>query len=254
MSKATGTQLLSKAFHILHLFDSQNREMSLAEIAKKTEYHPATVHRILQALVYEGFMSQDPKSSRYSLGMGLVKMGELAKQSNSLFEISKPYAEELAKKFGETITIEFLNSNLEMDTLLFIPSSYRLGETPKIDISVPAHCTATGKIMLASLPDEQIEQYLQKELVALTPKTITNTEKLRSELALVREQKYAVNWEELEVGLMAVAAPLLDFNQHVIAGLSIGGPVSRVSEDKLQHMKTEVMQAARIVSAALRGR
>jgi DNA-binding IclR family transcriptional regulator len=182
MPRVKGTQVVARVCQLLRSFDGNNTHLSLAEIAREVNLPPATAYRILQALVYEGLLRQDPETTNYSLGFGLVGLGELAKQSNDLPEIARPHAEKLAQFFGETVTIEVLNPhNGQVDTALFVPSSYRLSQLPSYNRSVPAHCTATGKVQLAHLPSEQLDEYLAQELQALTPKSIVAPEQLSDE-------------------------------------------------------------------------
>ena len=251
MTKGSGTQLISRAFRLLRLFDHQHVEMSLSKLAEKAELHPTTAYRILQALMNEDFLIQNPETTRYSLGFGLIKIGELAKRSNNLIKIAMPYAKVLAEKTGEGVTVELLNRNMQVDAVLFLPSPYRLGGQPKYDHPAPAYCTATGKVQLAYLSTRKIDEYFLRDLPRLTPMTIVDTDELREELQTIREQGYATNLEELEPGLVATAAPIWDLHGHVIAGISVGGPITRLTEDILSGISDEVIRAAAAISKDL---
>ena len=251
MSKIAGTQTISRACQLLRSFNSNNNELSLSDLAKDVGLHPATAYRLLQALVVEGFLTQDPESTKYSLGIGLAKIGELAKQSNSLTKIACPHVEKLAKQWGEATTIDILNRDMEADTILIIPSAYRLGEMPSYDFPAPAHCTATGKMLLAHLPPAQLEEFLQRDHIRLTPKTITDPGELKTELTRTRQDGYATNLEEQEVGLIAIAAPIWDMHNKVIAAISVGGPVSRLSDGNIPAIRTGVIDTARSISLDL---
>lgn len=247
MSKTTGTQVISRTCSILRSFDEAHPELSLAEIARKNQLHPTTAYRILQALVEEGFLIQDSESTKYSLGYGLVQIGELAKQGNALLKMVRPHAEKLAQIWKETISIEILNG-LEVDTVLFIPATYRIGALPPHGKPIPAHCTATGKAQLAFLPADQLESLLTSEFKAITANTITDPERLRADLAKVREQGYAIAMEELEVGFIAVAAPIFDRIGRAFAAISVGGPSSRFSKEQIAEIAASVVKIAREIS------
>lgn len=249
MAGNPGTQVISRTCRLLQSFDRSNRELSLAELARKNKLHPTTAFRILQALVEEGFLIQDTESTKYSLGYGLVMLGELAKQGNALLKMVCPYAEKLAQISGESITIEILNHNTQVDPVLFIPSSYRVSDQqPPHGKPMPAHCTATGKVQLAYLPADQLESIFARGLQALTVNTITNPVRLKEYLAKVREQGYATAQEELEIDLVAIAAPIFDIYGRVLAGISVGGPSSRLTEERISEIAPRIVEIAREIS------
>jgi IclR family transcriptional regulator, acetate operon repressor len=245
----SGTQVISRVFALLQSFDRANPELSLAELARKNKLHPTTAYRILQALVEEGFLIQDAESTRYSLGYGLVMLGELAKQGNALLKLVYPYAEKLAQITGESITIEVLNRNMQVDPVLYIPSSHRVSDQqPPHGKPMPAHCTSTGKVQLAYLPPVQLESILSRGLQALTPYTITDPARLKEQLVKVREQGYATVREELEIDLVAMASPIFDINARVVAGISVGGPSSRLTEKRISEIAPRLVEIAGEIS------
>lgn len=252
MTEIAGTQLISRTCQILHSFNKATPELSLAAISKKCSLPPATAFRILQALVIEGFVIQDPISTNYRLGYGLVSIGELAKLSNSLLKIVRPFAEELNKITGEYVTLEKLNRNMWVDTLDFVPTSnYRLNIQPSRDLSLPAHCTATGKVQLAYLPEERIDTLLSRKLEKLTPYSITDPKKLKEHLAVIRQQGYAISQQELEIGFVAIAAPIFELNREVVAAISVGAPDIRFTNERVESLIPELTRIATSISAML---
>lgn len=252
MTERTGTQLISRTCRILRSFSSLHPELSLAEIAKISQLHPATVHRILQALVVEEFLIQDPRSTRYRLGYGLVGLGELAKQSNDFLKIVRPYAEELERITGEYVAIEVLNQDMYVDTLDFIPStSYRLSEKPIYGLSVAAHCTASGKMLLSYLPADKLEEFLSRGLQAFTARTITNPKVFKEHLSVIRQQGYAVAESELEVGFISIAAPIFGSQQTPTAAIKVGAPTMRLTGERIQAVAPKVIAVAASISAVM---
>jgi DNA-binding IclR family transcriptional regulator len=249
MVKSTGTQSISRALQLLQSFDRTHLELSLTELAKKNNLHPTTTYRILQALVEEGYLMQGIDSTRYILGYGLVMLGELAKQGSALLKIAYPYAEKLANLSFESITVEVLNRNMQVEPVLIIPSTYRVSaQLPSHANPMPAHCTATGKVQLAYLPSEDLETLLARGLQKFTPETITDPVRLREHLAKVREQGYAMAREELEVDLVAIAAPIFNINDRVVAGISVGGPASRLTEVRISEFAPKLIEIAQEIS------
>jgi IclR family transcriptional regulator, KDG regulon repressor len=248
MAGNPGTQVVNRTCRLLESFSASNPELSLAELARQNKLNPTTAYRILQALVEEGFLIQDSISTKYSLGYRLVLLGEMATKGNALLKVVCPYAEELAKISGETITIEVLNPNFQVETILFIPSTYRVIAQSSHGKPIPSHCTATGKAQLAFLPAEQLQSFLGRGLQALTQNTITNPIILEEHLIKVRNQGFATAREELEPDLVAIAAPIFDEKSRVIAGISVGGPSSRLTQQRMTEIAPRVVEIAMKIS------
>ncbi len=246
-----GTQVIDRTVQILNCFSAQQPSLSLAELVKKTGLHPATAHRILQALTMADLLSQDADTTRYRLGYGLIRLGELARRGNNLLQISQPHIQELARRWGEAVVIDVPDRELRMETIALIPSTYRLSTSESYDFPAWPHSTASGKVILAHQSAAVLDEYIQAGLLALTPSTITDGEALKFELAKVRTQGYATNIEEQELGLVAVGAPILDGRGCAIAALSIGGPSTRIQGDHFQSMVDSVIAAAKQISHEL---
>ncbi len=247
----TGTQVIQRACQILRCFDEQHTERSLGEIVRLTELKPPTAHRILQALVTEGLILQDVSTSRYQLGYSLIKMGDLARKSNDLVQTASRYLQDLAHLWGEATVVDVPDQNLFMVSVLLIPSTYRLGTTSSYDRPAWAHATAAGKAILAYLPDHELEKFLANQLPAFTNSTITDPILLRKELELVTRQRYATNYEEQELGLFAVGAPIFDHTNRAIAALSIGGPSARIAGENFSKIANSLIDTADRISLDL---
>lgn len=246
-----GAQVIQRACQVLRCFDEQHPERSLAEVVRLTELKPPTAHRILQALVSEGLILQDCDTSCYRLGYALIKMGDLARKSNDLVQTASRYLPDLAQQWGEATVIDVPDQNLFMLSVLLIPSTFRLGTTSSYERPAWAHATAAGKAILAHLPEPELEKFLASPLPSFTNSTITDPESLRKELAQIVRQRYATNYEEQELGLVAVGAPIFDHTRRVIAALSIGGPSARMCADHFQSIASSVIEAADCISADL---
>lgn len=246
-----GTQVIVRACDIMRCFDPKNPELSLAEIVQMTGFQPPTAHRILKALTSQGLILQDVSTSRYRLGYTLVKLGELAKKSNDLIQVAQRHVHELAKQWGEATVIDVPDHNLFMDSVLIVPSTYRLSTSVSYDRPLWPHTTAAGKSVLAFLAEDRLEKFLRQELPSYTSFTITDPELLRVELAQVAERGYATNYEEQELGLVAVGAPIFDHTQRVIAALSIGGPSARMLNGNFEKIIQSVVNTAEVISFEL---
>jgi DNA-binding IclR family transcriptional regulator len=233
------------------LFNRLQLELSLTEMAKQAGLHPSTTYRILQALVQEDLLAQDPENGKYRLGLGLLRLGELAKLINDLIRVARPHVEKLAALWDEVTIVETMDKNFNLTKIFLIPSSYRVAANPSYDKSVPPHCISAGKVLLAHLPAVQLDEYISRGLVPLTDKTITDPRQLKDELRKVRHQGYATNNEEQESGFIAFGVPIREMDGQVIAALSIGGPSSRLTQEKTLAIIESLMITGRAISADL---
>jgi len=249
--KLRGAQAVHRAISVLRAFGAEDVEMGGAEVSRKVGLHVATTHRLLQSLVAEGLITQDPDTSKYRLGVGLIPLGELARQSNILPRIAEPHARHLAEQWGEAVNLDVFNHEMHVISVVQIPSSYLLQVTADYITPMPPHCTSTGKALLAYSPAPVVQSVLAKGLVAKTSRTITDPAMLLKELEETRQRGYATNLGELEEGLHAVGAAVRDRTGQVIAALSMGGPAVRISPQKLPAIAQAVRETADRISQDL---
>ena len=178
-------------------------------------------------------------------------MGDLARKSNDLVQTASRYLQDLAHLWGEATVVDVPDHNLFMVSVLLIPSTYRLGTTSSYDRPAWPHATAAGKAILAYLPDHELEKFLANRLPSFTNSTITDPILLRKELELVTRQRYATNYEEQELGLFAVGAPIFDHTKRAIAALSIGGPSARIAGENFLKIVNSVIDTADRISLDL---
>jgi DNA-binding IclR family transcriptional regulator len=243
-----------RALRVLKLFDSKQAEWSLNELLEVAGLNKTTLFRLLSALEAEGLL-QRSASGNYRLGAEMIALGGRAMRHNPLREVARSLMQELAEHTKERVTLEMLVSNRDdthaMLVLDEVKSSHLLGINQFIGSRLPIHATSTGKIVLAFLPEEELDVVLQQEFPALTGQTLTNEGALRSMLSVYCEQGYATAMSELEIGLMATAAPIFNYTGEPIAALSIVGPSIRVDEARLHQLGQEVRAAAATISYQL---
>lgn len=232
-----GTQLIARAFQLLKMFDDRRSEWQLTDLVAASGLKKTTVFRILTALEAEG-MIQRTAQGAYALGVEVIALGGRAMRSNPLRKVAHPYLRRMVEQTMETATLETLwldptglPTTAVLDEVL---SPKLLGVTQYIGMQFPAHMTSTGKVILAYEAPERIEQLLPETLPARTEQTITSRAQLQTALAAVRNQGFALSSHELEVGIMAAAAPIFDHNGQIWAALSVSGPESRISTERQQ--------------------
>lgn len=243
-----GTKAVVRAVAILKAFREERAEWGLTELAGKLSLSKATVFRLVGALEREGMLTRDPERDVYRLGPELIVLGTLALHSADLRQVAHVQLQELAARIGESATLEVLvgEHTLILDEVL---GRFRLGSAAEVGTRWPAHTTSTGKVLLAAARQEGIA--LPNRLEARTPNSITSAARLEQELARVARQGYAVAMEELEPGLVAIAAPVRDHEGRVVAALSIGGPTGRMATDRIPELGALVQSAADEVSRRL---
>ena len=245
-----GTQAVARAIGLLKAFSDAQPEWNLSDLATATGLNKTTAFRLLAALEAEGLIMRNSVSGGYRLGVALVALGGCAMRSNPVRTMSRPVLESIAQECDETATLEVLagSSVLIVDE---VSSRHPMGMSQDVGSRLPAHATATGKLLLAFTTKGPLEQHLRFPLVQLTEQTINTPEALQAELELTRRQGYATASGELEPGFVAIAAPIYDRDRQVVAAISIGGSSLRLTPERMPTLAALVQMAARQISRQL---
>jgi DNA-binding IclR family transcriptional regulator len=214
---------LQKALAILDAVGRAAVPPRIAEAAISAGVSRPTAYRIVQALVANGYLAQDPQSGRLSIGFSVLMLSSSLLDRNRLRLESLPHLETLAKASGERANLGILHQNkvlylagVEKPTLPTIYS--RFGKT------APAHCSSLGKAIVAHLPEAELRALLAAEpLEASTPHSITNARRFMKELEAVRKQGYAVDREEHVLNSCCVAVPIFNSQRRVVGAIGISG-------------------------------
>jgi DNA-binding IclR family transcriptional regulator len=227
-------QAIERAVSILNAFSPEDPELGVTELAERLGLHKSTVHRFMVNLDAAGLVERNPRTGRYRLGLRIFELGGLVMQQMNLWDEALPFLEGLVHDTGETGHLAVLDG----------------GEAIYIE-RVEAR-RALGKVLLADLPSERVDQIVaERGLAAYTPHTITDPDQLAVELERIRALGYAVDNEEYDEGLRCIGAPVRDHSGHVVAALGIGGPVTRITPDRVDELAELVMTAARGLSRRL---
>ncbi len=242
---------VGNALRLLLLF----RERKVLRLSDASDYlgvANSTAHRLLAMLVHHEFVEQEPGQRTYVAGPALVEIGLAAVRRMDLRTSARPVLEDLAALSGETALL----SRLEGDSVVCldsIESKKALRVATQAQLTLPAHCTASGKALLAMLPREEFRRLYPSRvrLPAPTAKTIRDRAGLESALDEVRERGYATSEEESEEGLISVAAVVRDARARVVVALSVSGPVSRLDARRRALHIEEVRAAAKQLTQLL---
>eukprot|EP01022_Parablepharisma_sp_SALTPOND_P026750 TRINITY_DN64777_c0_g1_i1.p2 TRINITY_DN64777_c0_g1~~TRINITY_DN64777_c0_g1_i1.p2 ORF type:complete len:270 (-),score=96.34 TRINITY_DN64777_c0_g1_i1:452-1261(-) len=243
-------KVLHKAFALLDLFNSDVEELSTPEITEQLGYTQTTVFRIIANLEEAGYLEKNRDSGKYRLGIKLFLLGSRVKPYRYLKSAAKPLLEKLNHQTGETVHLAVLHK-YQVLYLDKIESS----QTVRVVVSqvghkLPAHCSGVGKVLLANLPQDEVKEAVEESgLPSFTRNTITTWNQLKVELENTRERGFAVDNEEIELGLTCVAAPVFVDNR-VVAALSVSVPKERF-EKASQSLTDLVVQTARELSDVL---
>jgi len=218
---------LARGLMVMQSFSPQTPHMTISQLSAKTGLSRAAVRRCLYTLTKLGFAGIED-GSRYALRPRMLTLSNSYSASNSLSTAAQPILERMSAVLRESFSV----ATLDGDDIVYVArSSVARGMSDDLHIGsrLPAYCTSMGRVLLAFLPGEQLEQYLARVvLAAFTPRTITNDEKLRLALRNVRRHGYALVDQEYEIGLRSLAVPVYAPTGRVVATINLSGSAPRI--------------------------
>lgn len=241
-----GTQSVLRAIAVLKTLGRSGESYGITELGTATGLSKATVFRLLGALENEGMVARDANSGAYRLGPELITLGASAQCAADLRVIAHDELLRLARETGETATLEVLLAG-EVLILDEAKGRFLLCGTPEIGRRLPAHATSTGKVLLALTKPEPVMPHLTR----VGPKSITDREAFDRELARVRKQGFACAIDELEPGLVALAAPVRNHAGFVVGAVSVNGPALRIHAKRRRTLVLELRGAADRISTRM---
>ncbi len=224
---------LARGLIVIQAFTQQNPQMTISQLSIKTGLSRAAVRRCLYTLAKLGFAGAED-GSRYSLRPRMLTLSHTYTTSNTLSTAAQPILERMSAALHESFSV----ATLDGEDIVYIART-QVNRVMAVDLHIgsrlPAYCTSMGRILLAYLPPEQLEQYLAKvSLVPHTTRTITSVEKLRVILRNIRRNGYAICDQEYEVGLRSLAVPVYSSSGRVVATLNLSGNAPRLSVLEMQ--------------------
>lgn len=228
-------QSVIRALKVLELLTSEEASLSLKEITKRSGLSKPTVFRILSTLKTMDYIEQEPVSGNYLLGLKVFEMGSAFIDKMSLRSFAMPLIQELVDKCNETVHLAILDRT-EIVYIDKIDGTQTIRMMSAVGKRGPVHCTSVGKVILAQKPTaEQDEILASRELVRLTENSITDKEVLKKELEQIKKEGYAIDNEELEIGLKCIGVPIFDYHGEAVGGISVSGPSSRFTSTRLKN-------------------
>ena len=246
-----GVQSIDRAVAILRCFDARRPELGISEIARMTGLSTSTTHRLLAAMQSNSLVRQTP-GRRYGLGPLLVQLARSGAVPTTLRDAALPFLRALRDEIDETVAVHELLPTDERAVVDQVESHQELRRT-YTDIGVPLALPhgAPGKAILAMLPPDRQERWLSRPIPVATPRTVTDPDELRAQLAAIRTRGWAESHAERYPGIRAVAAPLFDHTGNVVGALGASVPEVRMDDHRAAELGERVRAVAWEVSETL---
>ena len=241
---------LARGLAVVQAFSDSRKPQTIANISQKTGIPRAAVRRCLFTLQQLGYV--DAELNNFSLRPKVLTLGYSYLSSTPLTVSAQPYLNSISRTLNESSSLAVLDDG-EVLYVARAATSRVMSVALNTGSRLPAYCTSLGRVMLAHLPPADLERYLAKtKLRAMTKNTVVSQKGLRDILAGVRADGYAVNDEELELGLRSIAVPVRGAAGTVVAALNVGAQAARVSVKQLENeFLPELLKGAQELSILL---
>lgn len=237
----TFVRSLDRGLAVIRAFGPGNERLTLSEVAKETGLTRSAARRFLLTLVEIGYVRSDGRE--FSLRPRILELGYTYLSGMGITELARPHVEDLVATVEESATVGVLD-DLDMVCILRVPARRVMVVALAVGTRMPTYATATGRVLLAGLSEDEFEAYLDRvRLAPLTGRTVHDRELLRSIVEQTRADGFARVDQELEDGLRSAAVPIRDANGHVMAGLAIPGHASMLTMDALRDELVPAMRA-----------
>ena len=250
-SERHGIQSVDRAITLLEAIADAGGETTLTELSRRTKLNISTCHHLLATLVARGYVAKVPVRRSYALGARILYLSNACLRQVDLPARANPFIEQINATTGETVHLAVLQG----DTMVKVAK--RESRHPvRVDTGVlgrtdAAHATATGKAMLAWLPEDEMRRVLAHGMARYTPNTITEWPALIEELRHVRRDGYSMDREEFQPGVICIGAAIRDHSGAVVGAISASTPTMRASDEHLILVREQVVGAVRALSAGL---
>jgi DNA-binding IclR family transcriptional regulator len=237
---------LEKGIKLMELLVAHG-ELSVSEAARLMGTNRASSHRYISTLKDLGYAEKN-SNNKYETSLKIMILSQKLADRFEIRRIAKPYMHRLSMMYKETINLGlFKNQEIihidKIDSLEVLRIDSALGD------KAPAYCTALGKCILAFLPDHELAHYLSTiERLPLVSNTITDKDEFLQELSRVRKNRYAIDDEEMTIGLRCIAAPIFDHNNYPVYAISISGPSIRLTHRVLERIKADILKVSEDLS------
>lgn len=231
---------LAKAVKLLECFSMERPELGIKELSEMLDIQKSTAHNIADTFKKLGYLSQNPETNKYFLGLGLLKFSYTINNHLGFRNFFLPFMEKISGQTNEVVFLGIPHGGEVLYLECYFPTGSRatrniLGERAHM------HCTGLGKAMLAFLPEQEQNKYATARLKKFTERTITTAPLLLEELAQIRNRGYAIDNMEHEHGVTCVAIPVFSAGNQIVAALSTSAPSLRLDDESITRV-AEIMR------------
>jgi len=241
---------VERALDVLLCFTNQTPELSMTQIAELVGINKSTVHRLLATLERKRFVERDPLTGLYRPGIRFLQVAYLTLEHNDLRRLAIPYMSQLCEQQRENVNLAILD-DIDVTYLHVMESPQRVKLAAAPGQRLPAFCTASGKAILAFIPEENVKRIIERGMPKYTPRTLTSSQEFFKDLHLTRERGFAISEQEFEDGINAIATPIFDRNQQPIASLSVAGPAYRLTRERMLAISPALLATTREIAQAV---
>lgn len=241
---------VATAIALLKCFSAEEHELGVSELARKLGVAKSTVHRLARTLIGDGMLEQNPENEKYRLGIALFGLGALVRRRMNLSSEARQDLFALRQATHETVQLAILDGT-DIMFVYNLESTQAIRVNSDIGVRTPALATASGRAIMAFQPEDVVAAALAGGLARRTPKTEIEPVRLMKLLAEVRQRGYAIEDEECEAGMRAVAAPVRGAGGKVVGSVAVAGPVQRLSKELLAKLAPKVIATAEAISVRL---
>ena len=235
---------VERALDVVMCFTRQTPELTMTQISEMVEINKSTVHRLLATLEGKRFVERDAITGLYKPGIRLLQMAFLTLEHNDLRRLAAPFLHNLCDQFRENVNLSVLDDT-DVIYLEVIESPQRVKLAAEPGQRLPAFCTASGKAIIAFLPEDKVRDILARGMPKYTQNTLISEEVFWENMRHTREQGYAISEQEFEDGINAIAAPICN---HPIASVSIAGPAYRLTRERMIEIGPQLLTAVKKIA------
>lgn len=252
-SKSTNTSSTAlKALSVLEAVAFSSRPVSVSEVAEQVSIDKSTAYRMLKTLTDSGYVAQDEISKRYKLSYKVVSLSRNLLADSEITQLIRQRLQQITAETRETLHLSVLDGH-ETVLILRVKGTQLVTVDFQIGDRVLLHCTSIGKALLAFQDVRYIEEVIAAGLPKMASNTITDPDAFRKELQHIRSQGYAIDDREFSDSMRCIAVPIFEGGGRVHRGISISGPDSRFSFERLEELKDPLLRASQELSEQLGG-
>lgn len=244
-------QSVDRSLALLELLAEYPKGISIADLSKGSDLHKSTVHRLLNTLVYKGFVKQNPKDNTYMLSLKLFELGSSVVNGTSIRNVSKPYLRKLRDLTGEVVHLVIPESPY----IIYI-DKFDSNETIRMHSNIgkrsPMYCTSVGKAILATYSNDEIKEvWATSDIQRFTEHTITDLDDFMETIEAVRQNGFAEDNEENELQVRCFGAVIKDYSGDAVGAISISTPIIRLNEERIEQFKKLIIEYSQRISKEL---